>query len=81
MEFSFTDELNRDTDQAEAADIVESGKVFSRVLWEVSHPVAGFDHPSEVVLQRTDISEEMGLGSREDNAVHPSLIIWIAYRD
>ena len=59
-----------DTKQAEAVDIVET-----------SHPVAGFGHSSEGVLHRTDVSEEMGLGSRVDDVVHPSLIVTLVYRD
>ena len=31
--------------------------------------------------QRTDVSEEVGLGSREDNAVHPLLVIFAVYQD
>ena len=57
-------ELSFEDSDTEVVDIVE-----------VSHPVAGFDHLSEGVPQRTGVFEEMRLASRGDDAVHPPLVV------
>jgi len=55
--------------------IAEGGKVFSRFLWEVLYRVFdSFTQPTEV-LERTDVLEEVGFGSREGDAVHPLLVV------
>ena len=81
VESFFADVFDRNIDQFEAVEVVYSGKVFSRIPWEFSHWVPLPEAPSAPILQRTDIFEEVGFGSREGDTVHPSLIISVVYRD
>ena len=60
VEFFFADVLDHDIAQIEAVDVVYSGKVFSRILWEVPHRVPDPDPPIAPMLQRTDVFEKVG---------------------
>ena len=76
MEFSFVDVLDRDVGQLEAVDVGYSGKIFCTSPMEVAHRAQGGGIPSAPPnLQRTDIFEKAGFGSRVDDAVDPSLVV------
>jgi len=73
--------LDPDIDQLEAVDIVESGKEFSRLLWEVSHRILDPATGNTVISERTDVVEEVDFGSREGDAVHPSRVVPVVDRN
>ena len=67
--------------QRVVTDFAQSRKVFSRVPCEVSHFMLGSDMQETAIPQRTNIIEEANLGSRVDDAVHPSLVVALMDRD
>ena len=70
MKFSFADVFNPDIEDDEGAKIAQSGKVSSRIPRKVLHPAC-----ATIVTQRTNVSEEVIFGSREDDAIHPPPVV------
>ena len=68
MKLILADVFDLDREEREAVEIAQSWKVFSRVSREVSHSITQIAG----MPQGTNVFEEVGLGSREDDAFHPS---------
>jgi len=77
MKQVFADMFNPGVEQREAVDIAQGGKVFPRVLWEISHWILVVGHGIQHVAmpQRTSVSEEVSVGAREDHAFHPPFVV------
>ena len=80
LEF-FAEGVDPDVNQLEAMDIVESRDVFSGFFREVAHRVPEAVFGSTTVPERADIVEKVGFGSREGDAVHPSLVVVVVDQD
>ena len=80
VELVIADVFGPGNEQGETTEVAQSRKVFSRIPWEVSHSMLYFVITTGV-RQRTNVLEEMNLGPRVDDAVHPSLVVVLADRD